>query len=145
VTRAVSQWQGARALARVTVGNALVEVGGGFKVGASGEVLVDHGLSGTERLVLDGFDIAFVGIHPYNVVLSLLLQNQSGANAKTADAENRYIVFWEGHREGVGFSATRALILRCLKKRMCTGGKALPHLRFTRCSARARSSRSIPR
>ena len=110
MTRAVPQWQGARALARVTVGNALVEVGGGFKVGASGEVLVDHGLSGTERLVLDGFDIAFVGIHPYNVVLSLLLQNQRGANAKTADAENRYIVFWEGHREGVGFSATRALI-----------------------------------
>ena len=110
MTRAVSQWQGARALARVTVGNALVEVGGGFKVGASGEVLVDHGLSGTERLVLDGFDIAFVGIHPYNVVLSLLLQNQRGANAKTADAENRYIVFWEGHREGVGLSATRALI-----------------------------------
>ena len=134
--RAVSQGQDARAIARVTVGNALVEVGGGFEVGASGEILVDHGLSGAERLVLDGFDIAFVGIHPYNVVLSLLLQNQRGANAKTADAENRYIVFWEGHCEGVGLSATKALSLRCLKKRLCNGGKAPPHSRST-CSTRS--------
>ena len=86
MTRAVSQWQGARALARVTVGNALVEVGGGFEVGASGEILVDHGLSCAECFVLDRFHIAFVRVYPHNIVLALLLENKRGANAKSADA-----------------------------------------------------------
>ena len=59
--------------AHVAVGNALVEVSSGLEVGAPGEILVDHGLSGSKRLVLNGFDIAFIGVHPDNVVFTLLL------------------------------------------------------------------------
>ncbi len=95
------------------MGYALVEVRGGLEVGASGEVLVDHGLSGAKCLVLDGFDIAFIGINTHNVVFTLLLKNKSSANAKSADAENGYVVFGESHYNGKCCSTTNASLWNC--------------------------------
>jgi hypothetical protein len=95
------------------VGNAFVKVSGGLEVGASGEVLVDHGLSGAKCLVLDGFDIAFIGINTHNVVFTLLLKNKSSANAKSADAKNGYVVFGESHYDGMCFSTTIGSLWNC--------------------------------
>ncbi len=73
-------------LARVAVTKALVQISGGLEVGTSGEILVDHGLSGAKSLVLDGFNIAFVGVYPHDIVFALLLENKCGADTKSADA-----------------------------------------------------------
>jgi hypothetical protein len=86
-------------LARIAVAKAFVQISGGLEIGASGEILIDHGLSSTESPVLDGFDITFVGVYPNNIIFSLLLENKSGANAQTADAQHSHIIFGESHCE----------------------------------------------
>ncbi len=88
-----------RVLARVAVTQALVQIRGGLEVGASGEILVDHRLSSAKSFVLYGFDVAFVGVNTHNIVLALLLENKSGANAKSADAQHSYVVLRESHRD----------------------------------------------
>ena len=79
------------------MGDTLIEIRGGPEVRASGEILVDHGLGGAECFVLNGFDIALVGVDPHNIVFTLLLKNKRCANTKSADSENGDVVFGQSH------------------------------------------------
>jgi hypothetical protein len=86
-----------RGLVRVAVANAFVKVTRGLEVGAFGKVLIDHGLCGTECLIVDSFDVAFDDVHAHHIVSTLLLEDKRGADAESANAENSYIIFRERH------------------------------------------------
>jgi len=85
------------AVLRVTVANALVKVARGLEVGAFGKILIDHGLRGSECLIVDCFHVAFHDVHSHHVVFTLLLKDKRSADAESANAENSYIVFRERH------------------------------------------------